>query len=199
MYAVVAPGFSCVYTNWQDVVRIKALYPYPKWCKCYSEAEAIEWIQRNSYGRKLSRIYNYGNTLNDMYIDAKYKIEHDCIYYVLDCRRVGNIRVNAKDVLIEYKGSKIFIKLPNIFVSDETVAGHMSAIHNLLQIVGDYIDINIELPYYSLYYCLTVYSRGNNRPVMLTRQRIDERLGEVALSLKMLNLSEEDYDNGSKF
>ena len=62
MYAVVAPGFSCVYSSWSDVERIKALYPYPKWCKCSTETEAQAWIKRNSYSNKLSSIYNYGNT-----------------------------------------------------------------------------------------------------------------------------------------
>lgn len=199
MYAVVAPGFSCVYTNWADVERVKALYPYPKWCKCRSEEEAHAWIKRNSYGKHLSRVYNYGNTLKDLYIDAKYKIGEDCIYYVLDCKHVGKIRIRAEDVFIEYKGSKIYIKLPDTYVSDETVAGHMSAIHNLLRIVGDYVDVNIELPYYSLFYCLTVYSRGNNRPVQLVKSLIDSRLGAVALSLKLENFSEEESSNDRSY
>ena len=191
MYAVVAPGFSCVYSSWSDVERIKALYPYPKWCKCSTETEAQAWIKRNSYSNKLSSIYNYGNTLKDLYIDVKYKIAKDCIYYVLDCKRIGRLRLNVEGILVEYKGSKIYVKLPNTYVSDETVAGHMSAIHNLLQFVGDYVDLNIELPYYSLFYCLTVYSKGNNRHVKLVKDLIDERLGAVALSLKLFNKEEE--------
>lgn len=192
MYAVVAPGFSCVYSNWADVERVKALYPYPKWCKCYSEEEAQAWIKRNSYGKHLSRVYNYGNSFPELNIYVRYRISTDCVYYILDCRKVGNIRIHAQDALVEYKGSKIFIKLPNIKVSNETVAGHMSAIHNLLQIVGDYVDLNIELPYYSLFYCLTGYSRGNSRPITLVRQLIDRRLGAVALSLKLENFSKEE-------
>jgi hypothetical protein len=192
MYAVVAPGFSCVYSNWADVERIKALYPYPKWIKCHSEEEARAWIKRNSYGKHLTGIYNYGNTFRSLYIDAKYKIGDGCIYYVLDCSKVGHIRIHTKDVFVEYKGSKIYIKLPNIYVSNETTAGHMSAIHNLLKILGDYVDVNIELPYYSLFYCLTVYSKGNNRPVQLVKNLIEQRLGAVALSLKMENFSEEE-------
>lgn len=198
MYAVVAPGFSCVYTNWADVERVKALYPYPKWCKCRTEEDAHEWIRRNSYNRSLTGIYNYGNTLNDLYINASYKIGADCIYYVLDCSRVGRLRISASDALIEYKGNKIYVRLPNIKVSNETVAGHMSAIHNLLQIVGDYVDLNIELPYYSLFYCLTVYSKSNNRYIYRVKDLIDNRLGAVAYTLKMNNLSaEEDIEINS--
>ena len=195
MYAVVAPGFSCVYSNWADVERVKALYPYPKWCKCYSEEEAQAWIKRNSYGKHLSRVYNYGNSFPELNIYVRYHIGTDCVYYILDCSKVGSIRIHAPDALVEYKGSKIFVKLPNIKVSNETVAGHMSAIHNLLQIVGDYVDLNIELPYYSLFYCLTGYSRGNSRPITLVRQLIDRRLGAVALSLKLENFSKEESSN----
>lgn len=187
MYAVVAPGISGVYTNWSEVERIKALYPYPKWCKCNSEEEAQAWLRRNTYNKKLSSIYNYGNTFDNLYIDVKYKISTDCVYYVLDCKRIGNIRLHTK-AYIEYKGNNIYIKLPNIYLSNETIAGHMSALHNLLQIVGDYVDLNIELPYYAIFYCLTVYSRGNNRQVQLVKKLIDNRLGAVAFSLKMPNI-----------
>lgn len=191
MYAIVAPGFSSVFTNWEDVERVRALYPYPKWCKCYSEEEAHNWIKRNSYGAKSARVYNYGDTLKDFYIDAKYKIMKDCVYYVLDCSRIGSIRVNVPNALVEYKGNKIYIKLNNIYLSNETVSGHMSALHNLLLIVGNYVDINIELPYYSLYYCLAVYSKGNNRAINIVKNLLNERLGSVAYTLNFDNLIEE--------
>lgn len=192
MYAVVAPGFSSVYTNWSDVERIKSLYPYPKWIKCRSEVEAREWIKRNSYGNSIHDLYNYGNTFKDMFIDAKYKIAPDCVYYVLDCKRVGNLRIVVDDAIVEYKGSKIFIKLPDIYLSDESIAGHMSAIHNLLNIVGPFVDINIQVPYYAIYYCLTVYSKGNNRYVTMVRNLMDSRICEVAISLKMTNIRKEE-------
>lgn len=191
MYAVVAPGFSCVYTNWADVERIKALYPYPKWYKCSNEEDAYRWIKRNTYGWTLHEVYNYGNTFKQLYVDAKYKIGKDCVFYVLDCSRVGRIRIHHPTALIEYKGDKIFIRLPNITLSEEAIAGHMSAIYNLLLIVGDYLDINITLPYYSLFYCLSSYTRGNSRPVMLVRELISNRLGAVAYSLKLEHLNEE--------
>lgn len=188
MYAVVAPGISCVYTNWKDVERIKALYPYPKWIKCRTEEDAYEWLRRNTYGHGLSSIRNYGNTFKDLYVDVKYRIDTDCVFYILDCKRLGKMRLNIPDALIEYKGSKIYIKLLNIYLSNETIAGHMSVLHNLLTIVGPYVDLNVELPYYSIFYCLTVYSKGNNRYVQMVRSLIDERIGVVAYSLKMNNM-----------
>ena len=186
MYAVIAPGFSCIYTNWQDVERIKALYPYPKFCKCNTEAEAADWIQKNKYARRLDGVYNYGNTFDDFYVDVKYKIAPDCVYFVLDISRLGRLRLNIPDALIEYKGNKIYVKCPNIHVSNETLAGHLSVIYNILNMIGPYVDINLELEYYALYYALTIYSKGNNRSVSAVRKLLSERLGATAISLKFL-------------
>lgn len=192
MYAVVAPGFSNVYSSWKDVERIKKLYPYPKFAKFQNEEDAYEWIKRNRYGTRLSRIYNYGDNFDDLYIDAKYKIGDGCVYYVLDVSRMGNIRIKADDALIEYKGSKIYIKYPSLKVSNESISGHISIIYNLLSILGDYVDVNIELPYYSIFYALTSYEGGKVRSIQLTKDLINSRMGSVAYSLKMLNTSAEE-------
>lgn len=185
MYAVVAPGFSCIYHNWSDVERIKALYPYPKWGKFSTEAQAQEFIKRNTCSKQLKEIYNYGNTLSTMYLDVKYRIGKDCLFYTINTKRVGTLRVSAPNALVEYRGSMIFVKVPNVKLSDESIAGHMSAIYSLLELVGEYVDVNIEIPNYSIFYCLTVYSKGNNRSVQLTRDAISKRLCEVAFTLKL--------------
>ena len=201
MYAVVAPGFSCVYTNWKDVERIKALYPYPKWCKCQTESEAHEFIRRNSYGKSVKQLYNYGDTFSDLFVDIKYRIGPDCVYYMLDTKRVGNLRLPTDRALVEYKGNRIYVKIPDIYLSDESIAGHMSAIYNILALIGNFVDVNIELPNYSIFYCLTAYSRGNNHSVKVTRDFINERLCKVAYTLKMRNYGddvlEEVEDNGT--
>lgn len=191
MYAIVAPGFSGVFTNWEDVERIRAFYPYPKWSKFYSEEDAHEWIRRNAYTSKSSYVYNYGDTFSNFHVDAKYRILKDCVLYRFDCKKVGNLRISVPNALVEYRGTTIYVKLNNTYLSDETVSGHMSAIHNLLSMLGDYVDVNIELPYYSLFYCLTVYSKGNNRSINLTKRLIESRLGAVAYSLNFGNLEEE--------
>lgn len=194
MYAVVAPGLSCTYSNWADVERIKALYPYPKWAKCKTYEEAQEWLKRNSYSHRLSRVYNYGNTFKELYIYVKYKIDKGAVHYYLDCSRIGRVRITAPDTTVRYSGTDVYVRLNNIFISDETIAGHMSAIYNLLKILGDYIDVNIELPCYAIFYCLTGYSKGNSRTIAIVKKLIDERLGAVALSLKMDKFSQEEID-----
>lgn len=190
MYAVVAPGLSCIYTSWSDVERIKALYPYPKWYKTNSEEDAINWIKRNKYGHSLESVYNYGSAFKNLHVYAKYKISTDCVYYVLDTSKVGTIRVHPSDALVSYKGNKIYIKLQNIKLSDEAIGSHMSAIHNLLTILGPYIDVNIQLDHYSLFYALTNYTRNRSRPIALVRDLIKSRVGAVSYSFTVEHYKE---------
>lgn len=191
MYAVVAPGFNSVYINWKDVTRAKALYPYIKWHKCKTEEEAREFIKRNSTHHVVKQLYNYGETLQDLYINAKYRIGPDCIYYVFNTKRVGRIRLDAKGVIVEYKGDEIRVKMPDIYLSDESIAGHMSAIYNMLMILGEYVDVNIEIPNYSVFYALTSYSRGSVRAISTTRNLISNRLCKVAFTMKLRNYADE--------
>lgn len=189
MYAVVAPGISCVYTNWKDVERIKALYPYPKWVKVNSEKEAQEWLRRNTYGHGLKTITKYGNTLESLYVNAKYLILEDCLCISYDTSRLGFVRLPKSTNLVEYKGSKIFVKIPNTKLSNETIVGHMSAIYNVLQTIGDIVDINIELPYYSIYYSLTGYSKGNQKSINTVKNLIKNRQGAVSYSVLLRELN----------
>lgn len=189
MYAIVAPGFSAVYDDWKSVERIKSLYPYPKWTKCSDAKSGYDWIKRNAYGKHFDRIYNYGDTFNDLYAYVKYKIMPDCIYYIIDTKRIGHIRIMSDVALVEYKGDKVLIKYPDIYLSSESISGHMSVIYNLLQMLGPYIDINIEVPYYSIFYCLALYSEDKNRYVTMVRNLMDSRVAKVAVSLDMYNMS----------
>lgn len=185
MYAVVAPGFKGVFESWSDVERIKVLYPYPKWAKVKTAEEANTWLARNAYGRNLDYIYNYGDTFEKLHLDAKYRIGTDCIFYVIDFKNLGHLRITAPNTLVKYEGTKAFVRLKGVTVSEESLSGHLSAVYSLLEILGPYVDVNIELPYYSIFYALTSYSRGKNRYVTIVKDLITNRIGEVAYSLHM--------------
>lgn len=190
MYAVVAPGISGVYYNWKDVERIHALYPFAKWSKCFNEQDAREFIKRNTSKHIVKQLYNYGDTLKDLYVDAKYRIGEDCLFVVLDTKRIGHLRIPREDVIIEYKGSKIFIRVPNTYLSDTTISSHMSAIHTILELVGGFIDVNIELPNFSIFYALTAYKGKRSRAITLTQEMILRRTCKVAYTLKMRNIGD---------
>lgn len=185
MYAVVAPGISTIYTNWKDVERIKTLYPYPKWAKVYSEQEANEWLRRNTYGTGLHTITKYGNTIDNLYVDTKYKIFSDCLTIVYDISKLGNVRLPDTRNIVAYMGDKIHVKVPDIYLSNESISGHMSAIYNVLNLLGDIVDVNIELPYYSIFYSLTGYSKGNQRAVVTVQELIRNRQGAVSYTMRL--------------
>ncbi len=194
MYVVVAPGISTVYTNWKDVERIKTLYPYPKWARVNSEQEAQEWLRRNSYGHGLHTVNKYGNTINNLYINVQYKIFPDYLAIVYDTSKVGKIRLPETRNLVAYIGDKIHVKVGDIFLSDESITGHMSAIFNVLNLVGDIIDINIELPNYSIFYSLTGYSKGNQRAISTVQEMIRNRQGAVSYTIQLKELDGYDFE-----
>ena len=190
MYAVVAPGVSGVYYNWKDVERIHALYPFAKWQKCFNERDAREFIKRNTNKHTVKQLYNYGDTLSDLYVNAKYKIGKDCLFFVLDTSRIGRLRVREDGLLVEYKGSKIYIRMPNVYLSDLTIASHMSAIHNLLELVGPLVDLNIELPNFSIFYALTAYKGNRSRAISSVQEAVQRRICKVAYTLHLRNTEE---------
>ena len=187
-YAITAPGIAGVYTNWSEIERIKALYPYPKFRKFVYEADAYTWLKQNKYPVKATRVYNYGNTFDDLYINVKYKITSECVYVSLDCKRVGNVRLYVPDAAIEYKGDKILMRLPYVNFSEESLASHMSVIYNILQMVGQYMDVNIHLEYYSLYYSLASGHCETNRYVQFVLGLMSDRIGCTAFSYDFSNM-----------
>lgn len=184
IYAIVAPGFSLVTKDWAQIERAKALYPYPKWKKCYSEEEANHFVKVNHVSKPVQLIENYGDTFKDLYVDATYTIRPDSVCYVFDVSRIGQLRINSDNLLVEYGAGKIYVRLPDIYLSEEALGGHMSAIYNLLLILGDYIDVNIHVKYFSVFYALTQYNGGRVRSISVTKNLINSRICKCAFTLR---------------
>ena len=182
-YAIVAPDFETITNDYKVLERIKALYAYPKWKLCKTEAEALTFIRLNKYKHHVRQLYNYGDTFRDMYVNVKYIIFPNSVFYTLDTSKVGHLRINCADALVEYRLNTINIRIGNLQLSNDTIAGHMSAIHHLLNIVGDFVDLNITLPNYSIFYSLTYYNKGRSRAINITQDAIRHRLCKVAFTL----------------
>jgi len=184
IYAIVAPGYSLVTKDWGKVERAKALYPYPKWRKCYSEEEAQLFIKKNYVARPVKLIYNYGDTFQDLYVDASYRIGKDCLYFVFDTTRVGRLKLSNPNVIVEYSGKVVYVKMPNIYLSEVSLSSHMSAVYNLLRTLGPNVDVNIKLEYFAVYYALTSYTGNKIRSIDVTKEYINSRLCKVAYTLE---------------
>lgn len=102
--------------------------------------------------------------------------------------------INKPNVITEYRGSKIFVKYPNIHLSAESIGGNLSAIVNLLDILGEFVDVNIHLPNYSIFYALVAYTGNKSRAVNAARSYIKRRECAVAYTLPIRGMGKEDFD-----
>lgn len=184
IYAVVAPGYSLVTTDWGKVERVRLLYPYPKWRKCYSEGEAQSFIRKNYVARPVKMIYNYGDTFKDLYIDASYRIGSGCLFFEFDTKRVGRLKLCNPNVVVEYSGSLVYVRMSDIYLSEVSISSHMSAIYNMLTTLGPNVDVNVHLNYFAVYYALTGYAGNRIRSVDVTKSYINSRLCKVAYTLE---------------
>ncbi len=182
-YAVVAPEFSAIYTEWAMVERAHVFYPYIRWKKLYTREQAEQFIQRNKCSAKVN-MYNYGDTFPDMYITVSYEILENAVRYTIDTRKMGQIRVYNPDYLIEYGADKIVATLPNIMLSDSSISSHMSVVYNLLLLVGEYVDVNLIVPNYSIFYALAYYKKSTNRSVAYVKDYINGRACKVGYTLR---------------
>lgn len=187
MYAVVAPGISCVYSNWKDVERIKALYPYPKWAKVPNEAAAKEWLKRNTYNHNLGNITKYGSAMDMLYLTAKYRIFDNRLCISYDTSQLGDVRLRRQEgVVVEYLAGRINVLVTNIALSDESISSHLSAIFYTVKLVGDIVDLCIELPYYSIFYCMTAYKGIAIPSLTAMKSQLASRQGSLSYSVQIL-------------
>lgn len=184
IYAVVAPGYSLVTKDWAQVERAKALYAYPKWAKFRTQEEANLFIQKNKVSKPVYKITNYGDTFPSLYVDAKYIIRETSVCYEFDTSRVGTLRLNDDRLITEYRAEMIYARLPDHYLSEESLSSHMSAIYNLLSAIGDYVDVNIHIKYFSVFYALTQYKRGRVRSISVTQDLISNRLCKCSFTLE---------------
>lgn len=184
IYAIVAPGYSLVTTDWNKIERVKALYPFPKWQKCRSEEEANLFVKKNYVPRPVKLMYNYGDTFKDLYINASYKIGKDCLYFEYDTSRVGMLKFRDPSMVVEVAGKMIYVKMPNIYLSENSISSHMSAIYNLLLTLGPNVDVNIRIKYFAVYYSLTSYTGTGVHAINVVCDYIKNRLCKVAFTLE---------------
>lgn len=172
----------------QDFTKIHNLAkvsPYPKFRSFDTEEKAIEFVQRNKRNSNIKSLNNYGNVFTNVHARLEYYIEEDTIYANLRTKGMYNIRIPTKDknILLEYRNNLIKIQIKDIYLNDKLISAHITALYNLLKLIGDLIDINIVVPDNSIYYAITAYT-GNNILINRLQSLIKNRFGEVALTVK---------------
>lgn len=191
LYAVVAPGVSGVYDNYAQVQRIMALYPYTKFRKVVNEEMGWNFIKRNQNLHNFTQLSKYGNTFDNACVKMEYFIGKESVYYNLYTRDAGELKFYHKDALISSGNNLTMVEMPNIKLNRNLISGNLIAIYHGLDIVGDFIDVDITIPNHSIFYAISSYT-GSSRVINRVQKKIQERLGAVSLTLKDCNIDIEE-------
>lgn len=183
MYAIVANGIQTIVKTSEQLDVILGLFPYPKFQKVNTEVEGREWIRNNSRISYASDIRNYGETSKYGYAEIDYFISNNNIFYNVDTSKLGYIRVESSDnVLVDSRPELLKVKVLNVVLDNSLIAHHVIAIHRVLVLLGDYVDVSINVPDMSVYLALTKYT-GTNYMIKRTQDLIKRRLASVSFTV----------------
>lgn len=186
MYVLIANGYKGIVESKETLDILSSIYPYPKFRKVKTKEDAIKFLNRynrRDYGVQFN---NYGTTdSNYCYAFIKYVIDNSDLYVSIDTSKIGFIRINnknKKDVVVDNRPTMIRFKISNINLKDELISDHCIAIYTILDILGEYVDVNIEIPDISVYLALYKYV-GESYVIKNTQEIIKERLGGVSVTI----------------
>ena len=190
-YGVVAPGIRAVYEDFSSVKRIMALYPYPKFRKFKTDEDAWNFVKRYQNKHVYAGISKYGDTFDTHYVKMEYFIGKNALYYNFRTSKIGYIKVISNKAVIQNRTNLIMARVDNISLNSEMITAHLIAIYHGLQLLGDFIDVDVSVPAHSIFYTLMTYS-GYNKVILRVLEQIRNRLGKLSVSLP--DMGEEDYD-----
>lgn len=184
MYAVTAPGISGVYKNYEDIKRIKVLYPYCKFALVANEEEGWKFVNRYKNPYTFSNLKHYGDTFDRLVVRMQYFIDKDRICFNFNTRGVGKIKLLSDDFLIDTRADIIMAELRDIKLNPNLLSGHLISIYYGLDLLGDFIDVDVQLDNHATYYALMSYT-GKNRTITRITDKIKNRLGRVSVTLNI--------------
>lgn len=188
IYGVVAPGISGVYDNFDYVKRIHVLYPYCKFRKFKTESEAWDFVKRNENKHSFTTLTRYGDTFDSMYVRMEYFIEPTRLCYNFRTEGVGNIKLVSDKAIVDNRRNLVMAEIRDMHLNPGMISAHMIAIYHGLDLLGDYLDVDIVVNNHSTYYALMSYT-GNSRVVRRTTDKVKSRLGNISVTLRI----EEDF------
>lgn len=186
MYVFIANGYKGIVESKQTLDILASIYPYPKFRKVRTYEDALNFLARYNRGEVQANFYNYGDTDNYLgYATIKYVIADNDLFVTIDTSKVGFIRINPrglKDTVVDNRPTMIRVRISDIGLNDDLISDHCVAITNILELLGGYVDVNIEVPDVSVYLALTKYS-GDNYIIRNCQEVIGSRLGGVSITI----------------
>lgn len=187
MYVFIANGYKGIIESKHTLDFMAAIYPYPKFRKVKTYEDALRFLARYDRGVVQPNFNTYGDTDNFYgYATIKYIIDKEDLFVTIDTSKIGFIRIDTrrfKDTVVDNRPSMIRLRVRDIHLNDMLISDHCIAVTTILELLGDYVDVNIEVPDISVYLALTKYS-GENYVIRQSQEIIGNRLGGVSLTIK---------------
>lgn len=187
MYAFIANGYKGIIESKQTLYIMSSIFPYPKFRKVHSLEEGIKFLERYDRGIIEPRFKNYGDTDKDFgYVTIEYFIDENDLYVTIDTTKVGFIKVSVNtpnDVAVDNRPTTIRIRISNIRLNNDLISDHCVAIQNILELLGDFVDVNLIVPDISIYLALTKYT-GDSYVIRDCKEIIERRLGGVSYTIR---------------
>lgn len=183
---VAPPNIGGVADNWKKIELITRAFPYPKYRKFRTHEEAVEFVKR--YKGKEDRdfgLYNYGSTFKRHYVHAQYFFGEDSVYINIFNNGLGHISYEVDDHLIvkDEKADVAMFEIKHIKLNPVLVTSHALAIFYILKIVGDFLDVCIDIPSRGIFFMLNSYT-GKDDKILKMLALKENRLGEVSVNLE---------------
>lgn len=142
-------------------------------------------MQRNRNTKMLTNVKKYGDCFDNLYITIEYFIRDRYIYYNLDTSKLGRVRIvcDRDDVFIENRTESMMVRLEMPNLNNDSIMSHAVAVYQILDILGEYVDVEIIVPDHSIFYLLTAYT-GTRYSYLKLLNAIESRKGKVSVTLK---------------
>ena len=184
-YGYSYPGKSGVTTDYRDIQTIIKLYPYPKFRCFLNEKDALHFAELHKVATPIASLYHYGDVLENHYVSVQYFILENKVCYNIFHNKMGCIRFNTDDdnISIDARGDVTMVAISNIFLDEHKIGDHAVAVYHILKLIGDFIDVDLELPYRCIYYALTAYT-GTDYNICRVQNLIESRVGCLSYSVR---------------
>ena len=186
MYAIVWNGGSKIVKTKSELDGLIRLYAYPKFQKVANELEALKWFRENERKEYPDEFIIYGTTAINSYVTLEFFFNNNNIYANLFYNHLGQFRISCSDfnnVSVSYRGDKMLIVVENVVYDKDNPAHYVIALYQLLNIIGDTVDVNVIVPDESIFLTLTGY-KGTNKIVKKYLSLLDDRMFGLSYTVK---------------
>lgn len=185
MYAFVSNEYRTIVHTQRQLDFLCSIYSYPKFKMVENVAEAKKFFNSNIREFFTPSLNQYGKVKDIGYISVQYFIDGNNIYLNVYTKHFGFIKMSDLPSNIKQDSSYDLLKMKicNINLDNSQISHHCVAITHILQIFGDYINIELILPDVSVYLACTKY-KGRNFGIKRLQSMLNTRMGATFYTIR---------------